>query len=351
MTIVHLIVGLGGGGAEHLVLELARKSKSLNIKTIVISVTSVNTIEFKFKNNDIEIYYLNISKISQFWNGLNRLKQILKTEENMNFHCHMFHALIIGLFYNLYVNKTTIVFTLHNTIVPEWYRRMILFLTKPCRAADINFSQGVKKWYLRNSIVIPNGVDFSLFKCEPKTYDAKKDIFNFLFLGRIEEQKNPFILIELAKSLLKKNEVNFIINLAGDGSLRFQLEEKILTNNLQNHIKILGFQNHTKKLFECSHCLILPSLWEGLPISLIEASAAKLPIITTPVGSIPDFFTPKNTEISELNNFANTMLKVIKNYETALNKADQLYEDNKSIFDINSVFEQHLKVYKTVLKH
>ena len=261
----------------------------------------------------------------------------------------MFHGLMSAVIYSLFYQKIPIVFTLHNTIVPEWYRRVLLYLSKPNRQVDINFSPSIKKWYLKNTVVIPNGVDFDNFKSFPKKFNKTTDTFQFLFLGRIEEQKNPMFLIELTNYLIEKHHVNFIINLAGDGSLRKQLEQNISTYKLDKFINILGFQNNINQLFNTSHCLILPSLWEGLPISLIEASAAKIPIITTPVGSIPEFFNNSNCEIAELEEFGDAMINVINNYDQALNKASKLYNDNKSVFDINSVFKMHQETYNKVL--
>lgn len=350
LTVVHLIIGLGGGGAEHLVLELSKKSALANIKTIIISLTEINTIDYKFKENHLEVHYLKISKMSKVLQGIMKIKAILNNHSQVLFHAHMFHGLMAGVLYSLIYQKIPIVFTLHNTIVPEWYRRIILYLCKPLRQTDINFSPSIKKWYLKNTVVIPNGVDFENFTSFPKKFEKSTDTFQFLFLGRIEEQKNPFFLIELANYLTQNNQVNFRINLAGDGSLRKQLEQNISIHQIDKFINILGFQNNINELFNMSHCLILPSLWEGLPISLIEASAAKLPIITTPVGSIPEFFNNSNCEIAELKDFGDAMIRVINNYDQALNKSIKLYNDNKDIFDIKSVFKVHLEAYNKVLK-
>ncbi|OUS02951.1 hypothetical protein A9Q86_02570 [Flavobacteriales bacterium 33_180_T64] len=348
MTIVHLNIGLGAGGAEHMILEMAKKSQQNHIKTIIFAITNNNQIEFKFAENNLEFHYLGINSPKQFFKGVKKLKNTLANYDDVIMHCHMFHALIVGVFYSFFYKKTPLVFTLHNILVEEVYRRFTLFFTKPFRKADINFSDRASKWYLKNTKVIANGVDFEKFQLkEERHYDANEP-FRFLFLGRIEEQKNPLILVDFVKKLIDKGHTNFVINVAGEGDMKLQLEQLIKVNKFENYIQLLGFQKDVKQQLCNAHCMIMPSLWEGLPISLIEASATKLPIITTPVGSIPDFFNSSNTFVSHCEDFHLAMISVLNNYTEARIKANKLYVDNKGIFDINSVYQQHLDLYTSI---
>ncbi|HTO16576.1 MAG TPA: glycosyltransferase family 4 protein [Edaphocola sp.] len=349
MTVVHINIGLGGGGAEHVLLELSKKGNEDNIKMIVVAIANIDQIEYKFTDQEIEVQHLNINSIKSFFKGLKKLHSIVNPINDVVFHCHMFHGLLIGLSYSLIYKKTPIIFTLHNILVEHIYRRWILFFTKPIRNADINFSNTSNKWYLKPVEVIANGVDFKKFNTvDNRSYNKDIEKFIFLFLGRIEEQKNPLILIDFVSDLIKYGENNFQIHIAGDGIMRKELECLILKNKYQNYIKILGFQKNVKQIMEKSHCLILPSLWEGLPISLIEASANKLPIITTPVGSIPEYFNNTNACVIEVSQFSFYMYEVMRNYNNAIMRAEKLLVDNKSVFDIEAVYEKHKLLY---LKH
>lgn len=352
MTVVHINIGLGGGGAEHILLELSKKGNEDNIKMIVVAIANINQIEYKFARQNIEVHYLNINSTKSFFKGLKKLHSIVKPINDVVFHCHMFHGLLIGLSYSLIYKKKPIIFTLHNILVEHVYRRWILFFTKPIRNADINFSNTSNKWYLKPVKVIANGVDFERFNTVAnRSYNKDVEKFIFLFLGRIEEQKNPLILIDFVSDLIKYGERNFEIHIAGDGIMREELEFLISKNEYQNYIKILGFQKNVKQIMQNSHCLILPSSWEGLPISLIEASANKLPIITTPVGSIPEYFNNTNAYVVNVREFSFYMNKVMRNYNDAIMRAERLLEDNKSIFDIESVYEKHKSLYLKYSKY
>jgi glycosyltransferase involved in cell wall biosynthesis len=348
MTIVHLITGLGAGGAEHMVLELAIASKKASIKTIVISVTNSDLNEIKFNDAGIDYHFLGINAVKNLNSGLKNLKTILKNEKDIVLHCHMFHACMLGLVFKLFFKNSPIVYTMHTNKVKQLSRRLLLFFTKQFRKIDIIFSKNSKKWYLNNSVIIQNGVDFGKFKIKEKREIQSLKPFKFLFLGRLYEPKNPLFLVELVNKLKAENIEDFVITVVGDGPLRVDLETEIQNSNLERYFILNGFKSNVVPYLQNSDCLILPSLWEGMPVSIIEAAAAELPIISTPVGSITDFLNESNAYIREPNKFHLAMIEVFNNYENALLKADKLYYQMSTLFSIDTVFKLHMNVYKSV---
>ncbi len=348
MTIVHLITGLGGGGAEHMVLELSKNAQKNKIKTIVISITNANKIEDKFKAEQIEYHFLGINSPKSLFSGLSQFKSILKPHQNITMHCHMFHACMLGIIYKLFYKQVPMVFTMHTNSVKQLYRRLLLALTKPFRKSDIIFSDNSKKWYLKNSIVIPNGVDFQKLATSVSRELSTTKPFSFLFLGRLFGPKNPLFLVDLVQKLIKKGHKNFVIDLVGDGPLKSDLMSKIEQTNTKAYFNLHGFQNNVKPFLQEAHALILPSLWEGMPVTIIEASASKLPIITTPVGSIPDFLNDTNAKVVDLTHFDQAMIEVMTNYAEAKSKANTLYNEINATFHIDFVFDKHLKLYQSV---
>lgn len=349
MTLVHLITGLGGGGAEHMVLELSKTAQRNNTKTIVISITNSNTIDGKFKQSNIDYHFLGVNSPKSLKKGFNTLKTILKKQENIVMHCHMFHSCMLGILFKLIYKNVPLVFTMHTNSVKQLYRRCLLFFTKPFRKSDIIFSENSKKWYLKNSVVIPNGVDFEKFKYpKDRTYDNSKP-FEFLFLGRLFEPKNPLFLVTLTQHLKQANIHDFTIKIVGDGPMKAELETAINNANVKNHFVFHGFNNNVIPFLHQSHCLILPSLWEGMPVTIIESAAARLPIITTPVGSIPDFLNESNAFVRNNDSFHNAMIDVVNNYENAIAKSNKLYDEMAFIFNIDNIYKKHETIYKSVI--
>jgi glycosyltransferase involved in cell wall biosynthesis len=344
VTVVHIITGLGGGGAEQMVFNLVKNAKKHHANHLVLSLTKVKALEYKFKEIDAEYYFLNINSFKTFIKGLSKTKKLLK-DKDFVFHCHMFHAVVFGIAYKLFYQKTSVFFTMHTNNVKQFYRKVLLCFTKPFRKKDIIFSKNSTKWYLKNSVVIRNGIDFKKFSFTENRSFKNTETFKFLFLGRLYEPKNPLVLIDFAKYLINQNIINFRIDIVGDGNMRAQLENAITTNNLEKHFKLHYFQKDVKPFLEQSHCLILPSLWEGMPMSIIEAAAMKLPIIATPVGSIPDFLDNSNASISELNTFHLEMSTIFNNYNDSLEKSEKLYLQMGETFDIENVFKKHIDLY------
>jgi len=107
-----------------------------------------------------------------------------------------------------------------------------------------------------------------------------------LFMGRLGKRKGTYDIIEAAK-YLKNQDIE--INLYGDGEIK-EFERLVVDNNLQEKVKINGWISGGKKdeVFQSADIYVLPSYNEGLPISILEAMAVGLPIISTPVGGIPE---------------------------------------------------------------
>jgi len=294
---------------------------------------------------------LNIYSLKYIINGLKKLDAIINSSNELILHCHMFHACIVGITYKMLFKNIPIIFTLHTNSVKQLYRRLLLFSTKNIRDKDVIFSRNSNKWYLNNKLIIPNGVNFKNFNIDGiiRDYD-KNSTFVILYLGRLSEEKNPLYLIELANKLKKSSITNFKINVVGEGKLEKKLKLLITKNNLTTNIKLLGYKKDIKSYLLNSHCLIIPSFVEGLPITLIEASATKLPIIATPVGSIPDFLNNENANLSNLKNFHLAVLSVIKNYSKSIIKSNKLFFEVKSKFDMEAIFMRHLEAYENLFE-
>lgn len=180
----------------------------------------------KYKSHNVDYTFLNINSLKDINKGLRTLDSIIKGQEVV-FHCHMFHALFIAVMYKIFYRKVPIVFTLHTNKVNQLYRKLFFWLTKRARYADIIFSEKSEKWYLKNSFVIPNGIDLSKFTyCSQRRADIKKP-FTFLFLGRLTEPKNPLFVVELVNMLIKNGYTQFKIDIVGDGYLKDELIQKI----------------------------------------------------------------------------------------------------------------------------
>lgn len=104
-----------------------------------------------------------------------------------------------------------------------------------------------------------------------------------LFMGRLEKEKDPLKLIDIANELVKISN-NFILDIYGNGSLEKELLAEINKNNLENNVYLKGFINN-KNIYKDYSALLITSKVEGLPLSIIEAKANGIPTISSNWGN------------------------------------------------------------------
>jgi glycosyltransferase involved in cell wall biosynthesis len=149
-----------------------------------------------------------------------------------------------------------------------------------------NLKQGNESWFPEEKMtLIYNGVDFSkTWDKDKKLYQKKGDEIVIGNAGRLTEQKGQKYLIEVAE-LLKKENVNFIILIAGEGELRQQLQNSIKEKGLQDNVKLLGHIEDMASFMNSLDVFVFPSLFEGSANTLIETIFYAVPVIAWDVSS------------------------------------------------------------------
>ncbi len=110
-----------------------------------------------------------------------------------------------------------------------------------------------------------------------------------LFVGRLTAVKGVPILLE-ALAKLRKDRPNLVLTIAGDGPDRTRLEAMVLRLNLSAHVRFAGYQSQlqVRTHLQETDVFVLPSFAEGVPVVLMEAMAAGVPVVTTRIAGIPE---------------------------------------------------------------
>lgn len=138
------------------------------------------------------------------------------------------------------------------------------------------------KWLFENNyVLLKNGIDMSRFKFNREVRDEYRKILgienNFVIghVGLMKNVKNHAFLLSVFKELvLVRPEARLI--LIGDGELRADIEKYIEENNLKDKVLVLGERRDVAELYQCMDVFVLPSLFEGLPVSMLEAQTSGL---------------------------------------------------------------------------
>jgi glycosyltransferase involved in cell wall biosynthesis len=199
----------------------------------------------------------------------------------------------------------------------------------------------MKQWFNKDRyVVIPNGIRVDDFDINIDKY--KK--FTFIAVGNIKEAKNYPFLINCANEL--KNKFDFQLFIVGEGRDRERLQKQVQDLGLEDIVYLKGSQSDISGLLNSFHCLVIPSLWEGMPLAILEAGASKLPVISTPVGAIPSLIDEDNGYMIELDGFCAMMEYVYEHYDEATQKAKKLQTKIIEEYSIESVAKKHEKLYE-----
>lgn len=175
-------------------------------------------------------------------------------------------------------------------------------------SADYLFacSEEAGKWlYGREAVqgsnyrIIPNGIDcrqFSYSETEREKVRAEQGIEDGCFvlghIGRFHQAKNHKFLFQIFKNVLDKTS-NAKLLLVGDGELREEMEQNCKSLGISEQTIFAGLQLYPERFYQAMDVFVFPSLWEGLPMSVVEAQAAGLPCI------ISDKIT-RNVQLTDL---------------------------------------------------
>ncbi len=135
-----------------------------------------------------------------------------------------------------------------------------------------------------NFYVLNNAIDVSRFNNFAKREEVRKSLniknsdLVIGTVGRINTPKNPDFIIDIIKMLQKKIN-DFVFLWVGDGELREHIQKRIDDEELNSHIIMVGIREDVESLMAAMDLFILPSLWEGLPVVVVEAQASGLPCI------------------------------------------------------------------------
>ncbi|WP_024122932.1 glycosyltransferase family 1 protein [Bacillus halotolerans] len=299
--VLHVLSGMNRGGAETMVMNLYRKMDRSKVQFDFLT----------YRNDpcayDEEILSLGgrlfyVPSIGQS-NPLTFVKNVRNTiKENGPFsavHAHTdFQTGFIALAARLAGVQVRVCHS-HNTSWKtgfNWkdrlqlmvFRRFILaYATELCACGEDagRFLFGRSNMERKRVHLLPNGIDLDLFSPAGQAADDEKKARGIasdrLIIGhvaRFHEVKNHAFLLKLAVHL-KKRGVRFQMVLAGDGPLREQMEEEARRLNLLSDVLFLGTEEHIHELMRTFDVFVMPSLYEGLPVVLVEAQASGLPCI------------------------------------------------------------------------
>lgn len=196
-----------------------------------------------------------------------------------------------------------------------------------------------KKIIMNKTIVLRNVIDSNMIIKRSK--EEKTPLYDIIFVGRIIDIKNPLLFLEIVKDLKAKNK-KIKAAMIGKGDLFNKCKEYIIENSLENNVDMLGFVENPYSYMKNSKLLLMPSKYEGLPMTALEALILGVPVVNSGVNGFANLFknnkelicSSKKQYIHIINLILNNKYKcntkkIVEEYinmEKYINSIEELYE-------------------------
>jgi len=282
-------------------------------------------------------------------------------------HTHLFKSDFHGRLAARIAGVPVIVSTLHS--IDRWAQKRPLgkLYGWTSRFADriIAISEDVKKFHISNTsmdeskfIIIENGVDIQRFAGQEsagrdirKEFGLDTSAVVFGIIGRLTPPKDHQVFLQAAALILQSvPQARFLI--VGDGSLRQELESRALELGIAASVTFTGMRRDIPAMLAALDVLVLSSLWEGLPVNLLEGMASALPVVATKVGSIPDVATEETAILvpsSDPDAIAQACIKLANDPELRLRMGQAGLKRVKARYSMDVMINHTAALYSELL--
>jgi glycosyltransferase involved in cell wall biosynthesis len=299
--VLFLINSLGRGGAEKVFCDQANYlyKQGYNINFFVLFMDQES---FQKSNERLQLPKQNV--VNYDLKTIKKLRKIIKIildirrEKFKIVYSTLNEANLISRLSALFNWRSKYIIREANTVVDKKYIfKIVDFITNWRIKNIIALSQDTLESLILNGVsankitVLPNGVDIPKEGMDYKVNDT----INILSVGSLTKQKNNKHTIKILSKLQRDGLTDFKYYIAGEGGERNNIQDSVVSNNLENHVALLGLvrKQDLDRLYQNSDIFILDSLWEGCPNVLLEAMSYGLPCIATAVGGSKDIIESK----------------------------------------------------------
>ncbi len=212
-------------------------------------------------------------------------------------------------------------------------------------------------------VTIYNGIDLSLFERSRNSaarQEIRRDLslaedeIGILFCGRLEAQKQPLILPKIAAAMEALRPAHpWRMIVAGTGSLEPALREGFRQHNVLHRYCPIGWHSEPHKIASACDVALLPSLWEGLPLSLIEAQASGMPIVASDIKGNREVVTPQTGVLCEpktASQYAAALAKLVEDQAFRLQQGSAARLRAEAEFSAATCFHKVAELYDEVLR-
>lgn len=360
---MHVISSLSHGGAEKLAIELASLQKREGLD---VSIAYLNSAEWLGNNEEIEknfqtlldnlginTYPLDVLPSRSYWlTRTKNFKRSIKRENPHVLHVHLGRGLMLMLLGRV---RIPAVMTIHSINVgfPKLLFRLFRILHVRYVAVATKIAQLFQSSVQGEIIVIPNGVDLEKFENVNLVRNSEK--FNFVAIGRVLPPKNYPMLLDAVEDVLThtlNRKILWQLKIAGDGPLLNEMKELVTAKSLGEVVEFIGGCDNIPAFLAQADAFVMSSDYEGMPMAMLEAMSAKLPVVCTNFLGVDDVVESEVSAlispVGDATALAKNMIRVIES-NTLRDSLVSNGSKNLERFSIKVTHQEYLKIYDLAL--
>ena len=360
MRVLHVLNTLETGGAEYLVLNIARTLDRSRFDLLVASMEGDGEIGEELRKLGVTTFTLNRR------HGIDpllvpKLTRLIRREKIELVHTHNVAPwLYAGVAARL--AGAEVCHTEHSSLFPQQRalkkaERMLGRITKAviCDGEDVR-RQLIEEQRLspRNVVTIHNGVDTELFGRYGDRAAARakqslgEDTLVVGTVARLEPVKDQATLLRAFERVAATLPLARLV-LVGDGSLRGALEEQAAGPGLAGRVLFWGRRADVADLLPAFDVFVLPSQSEGLPLTILEAMASGLPCVATAVGAVPEAIVEGQTGFlvppGDQDQLAASLLRLLRDPPLRRYMGLEGQKRARSLFDLRAMTRRYEDLY------
>jgi len=369
-----VITGLGLGGAETQVVQLAIRLKSRGWEVGVVSLTPPGILAKELEANGIPVISLGIRRRFPDPRSLFRLVRIIRLKKPTILHAHMVHANLLARLARPLAPVPVLICTAHSTYEVSnrarrlrevtwrektyWLTDFLCDLTTQVSQAGLERYLAVRAVPSQKIRLVHNGIDIQRFRFSASERERIRaelgggGAFVWLAVGRLEPQKDYPTLLQAFAQLGRNDSVLWI---AGEGRLREELENLVRALGLEGRVRLLGKRDDIPALMSAADAFVLSSMFEGFPLVIIEAMACELPVVATDSGGPREIVEDGQTGFlvppKDPDALAQAMLRLMNLPETERRKMGKLGREKVvAKYSLDCIVDQWEALYTEFLK-
>lgn len=311
----------------------------------------------------------NISPINDF-KALYKLYKYIKQGHFDIVHCHSSKAGILGRLAAWLAGVGRIIFTVHGWGLNDYQSQPVQFIytflerlgsavsTKVVCVSESDLAKGINLRIASPDklTVIYNGLpdpakQRGLLRRE---LNIRNEDLVIGTVARLAPQKNPLFLLQVAERIVTRqsgdsSQSRVFFVLIGDGPLKLSCVQYIKEKGLEKHVFLMGSREDAGKLIQDLDIFVLFSRWEGLPLTIIEAMQAELPVVASDVGGVGEMVVDGKTGLlvrgQVLDEAEKALLTIIDNRSQGRIMGQAGRERAMSLFSLDQMIRKYRELY------